>query len=315
MGIGKWPEMGRNRMKSVDRISRRSFTRITSSAVASLATGGLTAAHAANKASENWKMKLCTSSVMFDRLPIEEVCEIVSGLGLKGLDIWGPFTWGGAQCRHLADIKKRLGGKGLRELMTKYKLEVATFTSYATPYSDYWELIRDYGGGIVVRGTGEGRLRSPQELVPRMKAFFEKLKPDIELARKGGAKLAIENHANDLLDTHDSFKAFVELNPDPEHLGIAVAPYHLQSQKTPVEEFIRTAGSQCLFFYAWQNGKDVKQMPGFGPADFNPWLAALAEIDFAHYSSIFMHSHPPPKEMEAALAESKKYLLKCRVEI
>lgn len=302
-------------MKISHDISRRKFICGTSAAVASMTTGCFTAMSKEEELpAKEWEMKLATSSVMFDRLPFEQVCETVARLGLPAVDIWGPFTWGGAQCQHLADIKKTLGGNGLRELMTKHKLEVAAFTSYSTPYSDYWELIRDYGGGIVVRGTGEKPV-AVSELIPRMKVFFDKLKPDIELAKEGKAMLAIENHGNSLLDSHDSFKAFVELNPDPDHVGIAIAPYHIQGQKTPVAEFIRTAGTQCLFFYAWQRGKDSNQMPGVGPADFTPWLSALAKINYRRYSTIFMHGHPPADQMETSVAESKKYLLKCRAEI
>jgi sugar phosphate isomerase/epimerase len=143
-----------------------------------------------------------------------------------------------------------------------------------------------------------------------MGAFFEQLKPDIELVEKCHGRLAIENHGGDLLNTPDSFKAFVEMNPNPERVGIAFAPYHLQPYKTPMEEVIKTAGSQCLFFYAWQKGAGSMQMPGVGPADFAPWVRALAEIRFAHYSSIFMHGHPPADEMEASVAKSKQYLLK-----
>jgi len=295
-------------------MTRRGFVRSTTVAIAGVAAGGIFAAHAKAqpKSRHAWKMKLATSSVMFDTLPIEQVCQRVARLGLQAVDIWAPFTWGGAQCKHLADVKKRLGGKGLRELLTKHKLDVAAFTIYGHKLSQYWELIRDYGGGVVVRGAGAGRSTNPKDLAPRMRAFFEKLKPDIELAEKCNARLAIENHGGSLLSTPDSFKAFVELNPNKKRVGIALAPYHLQAYKTPVEDVIRIAGSQCLFLYAWQRAKGVAQMPGVGQADFTPWVRALAELNYPHYSSIFMHGHPPADTMEAAVAKSRDYLLKCR---
>ena len=295
-------------------MTRRDFVRGTAAAIAGVSVCGASAAHAKDKtkAKNAWKMKLATSSVMFDKLPIEQVCERAARLGLGAIDIWAPFSWGGAQCTHLADVKKRLGGKGLGGLLAKHKLEVAAFTIYGHKLSEYWELIRDFGGGVVVRGAGAGRLKDPKELAPRMRAFFEKLKPDIELADKCNARLAIENHGGDLLSTPDSFKAFVELNPNRKRVGIALAPYHLQAYKTPIEDVIKTAGAQCLFLYAWQKGKGTAQMPGVGPADFTPWLRALAELDYPHYSSIFMHGHPPADEMEAAVAKSREYMLKCR---
>ena len=101
------------------------------------------------------------------------------------------------------------------------------------------------------------------------------------------------------------------MNPNTKRVGIAVAPYHIQPHKMPVEDVIKIAAPQCLFVYAWQRGAGKLQMPGEGPADFTPWVKALAESKYAHYSSIFMHGHPPVEEMEAAVAKSHKYLLKC----
>ena len=301
------------------KMTRRDFVRGTTSAIAGMSVFGISSAHAEDKAKAKnaWKMKLATSSVMFDKLPIEQVCERVARLGLQAVDIWAPFTWGGAQCKHLADVKKRLGGKGLRELLAKHKLELAAFTIYGHKLSQYSELIRDYGGGVVVRGAGEGRAKEPKDLAPKMRAFFEKLKPEIELAEKCNARLAIENHGGGLLSTPDSFKAFVELNPNKKRVGVAIAPYHLQvyKKKTPVGDVIKIAGEQCLFLYAWQRGKSFAQMPGVGPADFTPWLRALAEIKYPHYSSIFMHGHPPANKMESSVVRSREYLLKCRGKI
>ena len=289
-------------------LSRRDFIAGTAITAATACTCGVGGVMAKEKA--NWDMKLATSSVMFDRIPIEKACETVARLGLKGIDIWAPFTWGGAKCDHLLDVKKRLGGKGLRELLTKHKLELAAFTLYGHKLADYSGLIGDFGGGVVVRGTGQ-KYAKGKGLAEQMKGFFDKLKPDIELADQCNARLAIENHGGSLLNSPDSFKAFVESNPNPKRVGIAIAPYHLQGHKTPIEEVIRDSASQCLFVYAWQRGKSFAQLPGVGPADFGPWVRALAEAKYPHYSSIFMHGHPPAEEMEAKVAKSKEYMLKC----
>lgn len=296
-------------------ITRRNF--ITSAAaMAALpicGCNGITAKTAPKK----WQMKLATSSVMFDKLPIEQVCQRAHRLGLDALDIWGPFTYYNTNCDHLKDFKKRLGGRGLRDLMSKYKLEVAAFTLYQDcQFSDYWEMVRDYGGGVIVRSDRAGRSK-PEEMTQNMRAFFEGLKPEIELAEKSNAILAIENHAGGLLNSFDSFKAFVELNPNPKRVGIAFAPFHLQGYKdTPMEDFIKVAGPQLKFFYAWQRGTQpdqfgVGQLPGFGPVDFTPWLQALADAQYAQYISLFLHGHGPADETQANIAKSRDYMLKC----
>ena len=144
-----------------------------------------------------------------------------------------------------------------------------------------------------------------------MRAFFENLKPQIERAAASRVRLAIENHHSALLSTPDSFKAFVDLNPAPQHVGVAVAPYHLQNIKASVEDVIRTAGSQLMFFYAWQAADGMKQLPGHGPADFTPWLKALADIRYQGFVNPFMHGHQPPDDLSAGLTKACAYLKDC----
>lgn len=52
-------------------------------------------------------------------------------------------------------------------------------------------------------------------------------------------------------------------------------------------------------------------MPGHGPTDFTPWLAALAKIDYKWYVNPFMHGEPAPDEMSKALDKSRDYLKGC----
>ena len=142
-----------------------------------------------------------------------------------------------------------------------------------------------------------------------MKQFFEKLKPEIELAEKHNSWLAIENHADALLSSLDSFKAFIDLNPSPR-VGIALAPYHLQAIKASVPEVIHTCGKHLFFFYAWQKADGFNPLPGVGPTDFSPWIAALANVRYERYVNPFMHGHPAAGEMITALAKSRDYLKK-----
>jgi pimeloyl-ACP methyl ester carboxylesterase len=151
----------------------------------------------------------------------------------------------------------------------------------------------------------------PAELTAAMRSFFERLKPQIDQAAATKVRLAIENHGDALLSTPDSFKAFVDLNPAPQHVGLAVAPFHLQNIRVSVEEVIRTAGSQLLFFYAWQSAAGINQLPGHGPADFAPWLKALADVNYQGYVNPFMHGHPSPDELSAGLAKANSYLKAC----
>lgn len=286
--------------RSVDR--RQFLSRAACGAAASVAVPGLLRSAMAKQ--RRWKMRLSTSTIHYSKLHVEKACERIAALGFEGVDVWSAH----AGCPHLDDVLNRLGAEGLKELLAKNKLKLYTFSVYRGGYRKYAELLGKAGGGVAVRGSA-GACK-PKELSTRMKAFIESLKPDLELAEKYGSYLAIENHGGALLNTLDSFKAFVDVNQS-SRLGIAMAPYHLQAQKTSVEEAIALSGKQLFFFYAWQRAGGVGQLPGHGPTDFTPWIAALAKAGYQWYVNPFMHGEPEPDQMDKTLAKSRDYLKEC----
>jgi len=268
------------------------------------AAGALAPTLLAGEAKEKWVMRLSTSSIHFKDLPIEQACERIAKLGFEGIDIWS----GHAGCPHLDDVQKRLGADGLKKVLAKNNLKLFAFSVYRGGYRRYADLLGKAGGGVAVRGSA-GRCR-PEELTARMRQFVERLKPDVALAQKHSSYVAIENHGGALLNTLDSFKAFVDTNTSPR-LGIALAPFHLQRIKASVPEAIAICGRQLLFFYAWQRARGVGQLPGHGPTDFAPWLAALGKVGYRGYVNPFTHHHMAPDAMAAALARSRDYLRAC----
>ena len=208
---------------------------------------------------------------------------------------------------HLDEIEKRLGPEGLKELLAKHHLKLCSFSCYGLGYPKYAELLGKAGGGVAIRESRGGKVGN---LTSETKSFLDGLKPQIELAEKHNGYVAIENHSGALLDSRDSFKAFVDINRSPR-LGIALAPYHLQAARIPVEEVIGIVGQQLLFFYAWQLGGGLQQLPGIGPTDFTPWIAALANADYRRYVNPFMHGHPGPDAMAKSLATARDYLNRC----
>ncbi len=143
-----------------------------------------------------------------------------------------------------------------------------------------------------------------------MRKFIEELKPLAELAEQHNSYLAIENHVGALLCSLDSLKAFMDINTSPR-LGIALAPYHIQTLKASVPEAIRICGKQLFYFYAWQHYPDLEQLPGIGPTDMVPWIQALADIGYRGYVNPFMHGHPEADVMTANLVKSRDYLRSC----
>jgi len=285
-------------------LDRRQFlARSAGGAAAAMALPGMVAS-GATAAQRRWKMQLSTSTIQFSKLPIEQALKRIAELGFEGVDIWSAH----AGCPHLDDVQDRVGPERLKELLAENNLKLYAFSVYKGGYAKYAELLGKAGGGVAVRGSS--RPVPAEELTTRMKAFLESLKPDLELCEKYDSYLAIENHGHALLDSLDSFKAFVDLNRHPR-LGVAMAPYHLQGLKASVEEAIAIAGKQLFFFYAWQRAPGQEQLPGIGPTDCAPWLAALAKADYRWYVNPFMHHEPEPDVMAAALAKSREYLEKC----
>ena len=286
-------------------IHRREFlTRAACLAGAAVAGAGLLRARPTSAADGPWKMHLSASSIDFSKVPIEQACERIAALGFEAIDIWSAH----AGCPHLDDVQKRLGPQGLKDLLARHNLKLYAFSVYSGGYPKYAELLGGAGGGVAIHGA-PGAV-DPKDLAAKMKAYVEGLKGELALAEKHNSYVAIENHGGSLLNAPDSFKAFVDANTNPR-LGIALAPYHVQAAKQSVEEAIAACGKQLFFFYAWQNAGGLKQLPGHGPTDFTPWLAALAKIDYKWYVNPFMHDEPPPDEMAPALAKSRDYLKAC----
>jgi sugar phosphate isomerase/epimerase len=287
---------------------RRDFLKRASLATAGVAAACLPGALRAAPESNAWKMRLSGSTVNFSRESLEEACRRIAAVGFEAIDVWGEF----GHCRHLDYALEKLGPAGLKELLAKHRLTFYAASVYSRGYSRYAKLIGEAGGSVAVRGS-DGPC-DKKDLVPRMKAFLEALKREADLAGTHHAYLAIENHGHALLDSLDSFKAFVDLNKHPR-LGIALAPYHVELLGESVPDVIRAAGSQLFFFYAWQNdGKgatSVEQLPGVGSTDCTPWLAALAEVNYRWYVNPFLHAEPPADVTQPALVKSCEYLRKC----
>jgi len=285
-------------------LSRRAFLEKAACALAVAPMAGVRAG-AEGDLSGPWTMRLSASSIAYSRLPIEEACQRIASLGFEAIDIWSAH----AGCPHLDDALDRLGAGGLKELLAKTRLDLLGFSVYKGGFAKYAKLLGDAGGGLAIRGSAKDNGTGP--LSARMGAFLEGLKPELELCERHDCRLAIENHGGSLLNTLDSVKAFADLNRHPR-LGIALAPFHVQSAGESVEEAIRLAGPQLFFFYAWQRGQGLAQLPGHGPTDFTPWLAALAAVGYAGWVNPFMHHEPEPDAMSEALAKARDSLRSCR---
>jgi sugar phosphate isomerase/epimerase len=197
-------------------IPRREFlTAVACGATASVAAQSLLLPQqAAAESKDVWTLRLSASTINFTHLPVEQACERIAKLGFEAVDIWSAHEG----CPHLDDVLDRLGPQGLQSLLAEQKLKLFSFSVYRGGYSRYAKLLGDIGGGVAIRGSAGPC--APNELTPRMRDFLKSLNAEIELAEENDSYLAIENHGNALLDSLDSFKAFVDMNQST--LGTAI---------------------------------------------------------------------------------------------
>jgi sugar phosphate isomerase/epimerase len=219
-------------------------------------------------------------------------------------------------------------------LLKQHQLTLGCLTQYKLgPFGlqEEMRLAQRLGCRLIVTGGKGPRGLAGKELKAAVADFLEQMQPHLAVAEATGVTIAIENHANNLIESPDSLKWLAELSPS-DHLGIALAPYHLPQVEAELAALIRELGGRIKVFYAWQHGmgcmeklpkhQELLQMPGRGPLDFTPLLKALQQIDYSGFTEIFMHPVPrgvpilePTSAVTAEINRSRRYLASCLAKI
>ncbi|QDV26863.1 sugar phosphate isomerase/epimerase family protein [Aureliella helgolandensis] len=300
-------------------LRRRDFSALSAAALASSVLAAPQGVHAAEDTP--FAPKYLLASCMYGYQYLGEILPEVRKTGATALDIWPKAH--GNQREQLDD----LGEEKFAEMLARHSITLGCITQYKLgPFGlrDEMRLAHRLGCQTIVTG-GHGPVGlTGSELKLAVAKFIEQLRPHLEVAEETGVTLAIENHGNNLIDSPDSLKWLAELTPS-KHLGIALAPYHLPQDPELLAGVIRDLGPALKVFYAWEHGQgcmtrlpkeqELMQLPGRGPLDFGPLLAALVEIQYAGWTEIFMHPVPrgiPILETAAEVTEeinrSRTYL-------
>lgn len=268
-----------------------------------------------------FRLNYIVGSSMYGYTKLDEILPDVHKTGATAIDIW-PKSHGDQR-----EQLDELGEEKFAALIKKHDVSLGCITQYKLgPFGlqDEMRLAQRLGcRTMVTGGKGPTGLKGT-ELKAAVARFIEQLKPHLAVAEETGVTIAIENHANNLVDSADSLKWLAELRPS-KHLAIALAPYHLPQDEAALSGLIRKLGDSIAMFYAWQHGmgcmvklpkeQELLQMPGRGQLDFAPLLAALREIKYSGWTEIFMHPVPrgiPILETTAAVTaeinRSRAYL-------
>jgi len=303
--------------------TRRDFLRASSIAATFVGTMSQSSSLLANWPgdSETTAPKHLLSSSLFGYSRLEEILPIAKRLGINSLDIWPKVH--GNQREQLAEM----GEDKFVELLSNNGCRLDCLTQYPLgPFglADEMRLAKRLGCQTIVTGSGGPKGLQGDELKASMREFVEKLKPHLELAHQTGVTIAIENHANSLLDSPDSMRWLCEMRPS-DRLGIAFAPYHLPQNQELLSKLVRDVLPCIEVFYAWQHGKGCMQaqpkhderlqLPGRGSLDFLPLFRELRRGNYNRWVEVFMHPFPrgipiaeEMPEVFELLSEAKSYV-------
>lgn len=302
-------------------MKRRTLLKNAALGAASLALPRLQAADDA------FKLKYVLGSAMYGDLPLATVIEETPKTGADYLDVW-PRKWGTQR-----EQMDEMGHEKVAELLAKNNVKLAVSTRYdlgAFKLQEEMSILKKFGGSvIVVGGSGPAHLKGP-ELKKAVGEFVEKLKPHVAKAAEQGITIAIENHANSLIEEADSLRWLIEFDKS-EGLGVELAPYHLPQEPAFLAALIKDLGNRMKMFCGWQFGmgcmkpmpkdEELMQLPGKGKLDFTPLIKALKEIKYTGFTEIFMHPTPrgipilpTAAEVTAEINNARAYLEKCVAE-
>jgi sugar phosphate isomerase/epimerase len=290
-------------------------------AAASLASKSAASLQANETVSQQSVPRHLLSSSLFGYSNLSDILPIAKRLGIQAIDVWPKVH--GNQREQLTEM----GEAKFAELLASHECKLECLTQYPLgPFGlgEEMRLAKRLGCGTIVTGSGGPKGLTGEELKQSLRQWAEKMKPHLELAHQCDVTIAIENHANSLLDSPDSIRWFQDFRPS-ERLAIAFAPYHLPQDEAMLSALICDVLPSIEVFYAWQHGKgcmqaqpkedEQLQLPGRGNLDFAPLLAQLKKGSYSRWTEVFMHPFPrgvPIAErldqVSELLAASKAYV-------
>lgn len=309
--------------------SRRRFCSSMAATAAATMTAPSFASIAASKSAmakpeKPFALNYIVGSCMYGYTDIATILPEVSKVHSTAIDIWPKVH--GNQREQLDEM----GEEKFRSLLEGNNVTLGCITQYKLgPFGlqDEMRLAKRFGCRTMVTGGKGPKGLTGTALKSAVAKFTEQMKPHLAVAEESGVTIAIENHANNLIESPDSLKWLAELRPS-RHLGIAFAPYHLEQDADQLAKLIRELDDSIVMFYAWQHGmgcmkklpkeQELLQMPGRGDLDFMPLLAALKQIQYKGWTEIFMHPVPrgipildSTAKVTVEINRSREYLSRC----
>ena len=264
-----------------------------------------------------WKLNYMLASSIYGSLPLAEILPEVKKTGATAIELWPKKH--GTQREEMDAI----GHDQFATMLREHGIGFGGTTRYDLgPFKLDEEIgiVKKMGGNFIVTGGSGDYKVTPEQLKQNVKDFVEKMKPTAALAAENGVTIGIENHVNNLIDTPDSLRWLADDIRDIPGIGIALAPYHLPQETKLLADLIVHSDKKLMLFYAWEHGmgcmkpmpkeEEIQQLPGRGPLDWQPLLAALKQINFTGPTEIFMHPTPRGIPIMPTAAESTAEMIR-----
>jgi sugar phosphate isomerase/epimerase len=271
-----------------------------------------------------FRLRYIVATALYGKMELAGILPEVPKLGATHMDLW-PLPHGNQR-----EQMEELGHARTAELLEQHQVKAGVFSCYNLGPFGLQEEMRvaaKFGARLLISNSRGPRDLRGEPLKAEVKQFAERMKPHIAAAEENGVIIGIENHSSSLIASPDSIRRLMELCGS-RHIGIALAPYHLDQDPAMMAGLIEELGERLVHFYAWQHGKgstkklpkeeELLQMPGRGDLDFVPLLRALRKIGYDGWTEPFMHPMPrgiPILETrEAVTAEirrAQEYLEAC----
>lgn len=272
-------------------------------------------------AADKWQPRYVLASCMYGKNELARILPEVSKTGADAIDLW-PAPHGNQ--REQVD---ELGREKFAEMLTHARVKLAIVTRFdlgPLKLTDEIRAASKLGAKMIVCGAVGPKGLAGAELKSAVAEFVKQLQPTLAVAAECGVTIGIENHDANLIESADSMRYLADLCAG-KPLGVALAPYHMPQDPAAIAALVTDLGPRMAHFYAWQHGKgsrmkqpradELMQLPGRGPLDFSPLMAALARIDYRGYTEIFMHPFPrgvpildTPEEVTEEINRARSYL-------
>ena len=251
-----------------------------------------------SRAAGPFRLRYILASSLYGRLPLEEILPQVRKAGAEQIDLWPEVH------ANQREQMEAMGHDRFAALLEKHGVRLGMTTRYDLgPFrlAEELRVLHRFGARLVVTGSRGGKFPPGKGLKEAVEAFVKEMAPQAAAAERLGITIGIENHTHALVASEDSIRWFAEAARWPS-LGIALAPYHLPQDAGRLAALVENLGPKLVHFYAWQYGKgcfqklpkaeELLQLPGRGPLDFGPMIAALHRIGYTGWTEVFMHPVP-----------------------